>query len=207
MSGNHRVLLFGGTFDPIHHGHLIVAQAAAAELGIDRVVLVAAGQPPHRPEDRLAPAEDRLRMAQLAVAGDGLFAVSDCELERPGPSYTLDTVRYFRGVYGPGVELYWLIGGDNLAELAGWHQVRQLVEECTVVAAARPGHGEGDLAGLAGVLEAPALERLRRHLLRTPQVDISAREIRRRAAGGQSIRYLVPEAVREHIERRGLYRC
>jgi nicotinate-nucleotide adenylyltransferase len=144
-------------------------------------------------------------MAQLGVEGEVLFDVSACEMERTGPSYTLDTVRQFRSTYGPQASLYWLIGGDSLAELATWHEPRQLVDECTIVTAVRRGHDLGDLRQLEKTLTSEQIARLKEYALDTPRIDVSATEIRRRVRAGRSIRYLVPRAVERYILAQGLY--
>lgn len=199
------VLLFGGTFDPIHHGHLIVSRWAAEQLGLEKVILIPSAAPPHKVGNQVTDARDRLHMAQRAVEGDEQFEVSDCELQRERPSYTLDTVQYFRRLYPNDIPIYWLIGADSLPELAGWYVAKQLVDECTIVTAARPGFETGDLSALDAVLEENQLSRIRQYILATPQIDISSTEIRRRVRRGQSIRYLVPAPVAEYIHKHRLY--
>jgi len=200
-----KALLFGGSFDPVHHGHLIVARAAAEQLGAERVWLVPAACPPHKPHCVLAPGEDRLEMCRLAVAGDPLFEVSDCELARGGLSYTLLTVRQFAKSLAAGTELYWLIGADSLAELASWYHVRELVRECTLVTARRSGATVPDAAALAAIVGTEAAAQLLKYILPTPRIDISATQIRERVRQRRDIRYLVPAAVAGYIAARGLY--
>jgi len=201
-----KILLFGGSFNPVHHGHLIVSRHVAEQLGLARVVLMPSANPPHKPPHGLAPPADRLEMCRLAVAGDASFEVSEWEIQRSGPNYTFETVRHYREAAGGDVELYWLIGMDSLHELGTWYRARDLVETCTIVTAARPGFSEPDAAGLAEHFSAAAVERLLRHVVAGPWIDIAGTDIRARAEAGRSIRYLVPDAVREHIERCGLYR-
>ena len=199
------ILLFGGTFDPIHNGHLIVCRAAAERLGVERAVLIPSAQPPHKVGMQVSGAEHRLAMARLGAEGEDLFEVSDCELRRAGPSYTLDTVKEFQAVYGPEVRLYWLIGADSLGELAGWHRVAELAQACTLVTAARPGWEGQGASVLEGVLKPGQIKRIGEYILETPNIDIAATEIRRRVRAGLSICYMLPETVREYIEREGLY--
>ena len=206
MPGKPSILLFGGTFDPIHHGHLIVSLAVAEQLKVDRVELIPAGVPPHKPDSPVTSAEHRLRMTQLAVNGDLLFDVSDCEVKRPGPSYTLDTVRRYRKTYGPDAALYWLIGADSLPELPTWHKPSEIAAECILVTAAREGTDPGDLAYLADTFTPEQIDSIRRHILPTPRVDMSSTEIRRRVAAGRPIRYFVPRPVQKYIEENNLYR-
>jgi nicotinate-nucleotide adenylyltransferase len=145
-------------------------------------------------------------MVRLAVEGEPGLEVSDIELLRSGPSYTFLTVEEFRRSTGPGVPLYWIVGGDTLPELYTWYRIRELVDLCQIVTAVRPGYDAPDLSPLARVLSPGQIAGLRESILPTPRIDISATEIRRRVREGRSIRYLVPEPVREHIEAQRLYR-
>lgn len=198
------ICLFGGTFDPVHHGHLIVARAVAEARGFERVTLIPANCPPHKAPAR-ASAADRLAMLRLAVQGDGLFEVSDLELGRAGPSYTLDTLQAVRGKMGKA-NLHWLIGMDSLADLPHWHRVEEVLGLARIVIAGRPGpEGESVLEGLAGKLAVSHLARLRAGVVPTPLIDISSTDIRRRVCEGKSVGYLVPEAVARYIAERGLY--
>jgi nicotinate-nucleotide adenylyltransferase len=200
------ILLFGGSFDPIHHGHLIVCRYAAEALDLERVVLIPGASPPHKRQAKLSPAADRLELCRLAVRDDRLFDVSDWEARQPGPNYTLHTVIHFRETLPPGTRLHWLIGMDSLAELSSWHRVGELAALCTLVVAGRPGFQWPDRGALIESLSAEQIRELEIHTLDSPLIDISATEIRARVRSGRSIRYLVPEPVRTAIERRGLYR-
>lgn len=194
-----KLLCYGGTFNPIHHGHLIVAQAAADAGGFERVVLVPSAQPPHKlagPD--LADAEDRLTMCQSAVENVSRFAVTDLELKRAGPSFTLDTVRALRGQGWD--EVYWLIGGDTVPQLARWHQPDALMREARFLVAARPGWAL-DWESLPEPYRS-----LRRSVVPAPLIDISATDVRRRVAAGAGIDFLVPPAVAAFIRAKGLYR-
>ena len=200
------IVLFGGSFNPIHHGHLIIARAVAERLGAGRLVLVPSAAPPHKHGEDLADVHDRLAMARRAVAGDPAFEVSDAEVRRSGPSYTYLTVEEFRRSLGADVPLYWLIGADTLPELHTWYRVRELTDLCRIVTAVRPGYEHPDLSPLAHVFSKDCVRQLAEAVLPTPRIDISATDIRQRVRSGQSIRYLVPEPVREYIEQHGLYR-
>lgn len=199
------VLLFGGSFDPIHHGHLIVCRAAAEQLGIERVVLIPCAVPPHAKSHALADGADRLAMCRAAVAGDPLFEVSDWELRRSGPSYTLYTVQHFRERAGGG-EVYWLLGMDGLRELTSWHRADELVSLCTFVTARRPGVPPPSEAEVRGLFPPPRWAQLRLRFLETPWLEISGTHIRERVRAGRSIRYLTPPEVCALIGARGLYR-
>lgn len=202
-----RMLLFGGSFDPIHHGHLIVSRAVAERIGADRIVLIPGQHPPHKQPKDLSPVQARLEMCHLAVRGDPLFEVSDWEAAQPpGKNYTLLTVQHFRRVCPPETVLFWLVGMDSLAELHTWHRVAELVEECTIVTAHRGGRPPADLTALRTLIGERATARIEAHILNTAGVEISATEIRERVRAGRSIRYLVPDRVAEFIESHRLYR-
>ncbi len=198
-------LLFGGSFDPVHLGHLIVSSDAAEQIGAARVVLIPGARPPHKQGRTLSPAAERLEMCRLAVADDPRFEVSDWEVHQPGPNYTLHTVRHFRQTLPADTPLYWLIGMDSLVELATWYCVGELLEACTLVTAARPGFEQPDLARLTDLLSPAQIRKLQQYVLQTPLIDVGATDIRARVRAGRSIRHLVPEPVRQYILERGLY--
>jgi nicotinate-nucleotide adenylyltransferase len=202
-----RVGLYGGSFDPIHHGHLIVARSLAERLELDRVVLLPSARPPHKDGRTLAPPQDRADMVRLAIADEPLFEFSDFDLTRPGPTYTVDTVTHFRAVFGGQTELFWIIGADSLGELSTWRRAGDLVESCRVVTAARAGFAPADTLWiqLRRTLSDAQVDKVRAGIVETPIIDISATDIRARIRAGHSIRYLVPEAIAAHIDQRGLY--
>lgn len=200
-----RIGLYGGSFDPIHHGHLIVARAVAERTRLSTVCFLPSGRPPHKLDRAIVGVEHRLAMVQAAISGEALFSCSDFDARREGPSYTIDTVRHFRSLHGPAAELFWIIGADSLAELVTWRQVSDLVDECTIIAAARPGWDQVDWSSFAKLLTTAQIDKLRGGVVSTPQIDISSTEIRDRLMRRLSIRYLVPEAVQEFIDARGLY--
>ena len=192
-------LAFGGSFNPIHLGHLRCAQAVAERAGFDRVVLIPSKSPPHKPgQADLAPAEDRLAMCQLAAAQSPVFDVSDVEIHRPGPSYTLDTARELRR--RGEKEVNWLIGADMLQILPKWHQPQALLKEVNFIIITRPGWSI-DWESLP-----PEFRKLKSHIVEIPPIDISASEIRRRVRAGESIDGLTPDSVVRYIDERGLYR-
>jgi nicotinate-nucleotide adenylyltransferase len=207
MARTRQIVLFGGTFDPVHNGHLIIARHIAEQLGFRRVVLVPAATPPHKHPACVA-ADQRLAMLRRAVRGEDLFEISTIELRRQGPSYTFDTVREFLREAPGRAEIHWVVGADMLADLPKWYRAAELLELVNIVVALRPPWDErldAILAGLRGRVAPQALRRLARSIVRTPLIDISSTEIRRRAAAGQSIRFLVPEPVRKYIEGHRLY--
>ena len=202
------IALFGGSFNPIHNGHMIIARAVAEHLELSRVILIPSANPPHKHgHDDLAGAADRLEMSRLAAEGEAGLEVSDIEVQRSGPSYTFDTVQAYRKKFGEDAQLYWIIGGDTLPEMHTWYRVNELVDLCRMVTAVRPGFDAPDLSALATTLSPGQVQRLRDSILPTPNIDISATDIRQRIGQGRSIRYLVPEVVREYINSKQIYLC
>jgi nicotinate-nucleotide adenylyltransferase len=203
-----KIVAFGGTFDPVHFGHLIAARAVAERLGAKRVVLVPAGLPPHK-EPPLAGAEDRFAMLSLAIEGDELFEVNRLELDRPGPSYTYDTIVQLRRTLSAEAQLVWVVGLDAMLDLPNWHRASEVVDSVRLVTALRPPAPtdlKQVLAPLRGRFTDEQLDRLRTDVLVTPEIDISSTDIRRRVRQGMSIRYLTSPAVIDYIERHHLYR-
>jgi len=201
------LVVYGGTFDPVHHGHLITARAVAEARGYEKVLLLPSADPPHKASAHAAGA-DRLAMLRLAVEGDGLFEVSDLELRRPGKSYTFDTLSALREQHGREVDVHWIIGADMLADLPNWYEAEQVVDQARVVVAMRPPWHEridSILADLARRLGADRANRLAEAVILTPLIDISSTDIRQRVAAGLPVRYLVDEKVEKHIEDRNLY--
>jgi len=201
-----KVGLLGGSFDPVHLGHLVVAEEALWRLGLERVVFVPGRLPPHKLHRRLAPPDDRLRMVQLAIEGNPAFEVSDIELRREGPSYSIDTVNELRAASNGQWDIHFLIGADTLPELPTWHRVSELADLCKFVVFSRPGASLDALGALRGSLREDQVAAIARRRLQIPLIGISSTEIRRRVCQGRSIRYLVPEGVRRYIAERGLYR-
>lgn len=198
-----RVGILGGTFDPIHYGHLALAENARAQLGLDEVRFVPAGDPPHKQGRLISPIADRLAMVELAIADNPAFCLSTIDVERPGLSYSVETLRTLRRQLGAEAEIFFLIGADSLIELPSWRDPAALVELGHVVAVNRPGYPVVDLHDLEPAIPGAA-DRIMQ--ITTPGVDVSATELRRRVFEGKPIRYLLPDAVREYIRRRGLYR-
>jgi nicotinate-nucleotide adenylyltransferase len=186
--------ILGGTFDPPHLGHLIVAQDAWSALGLDRILFVPAGLPPHKLDARLTSAELRLAMVRAAIAGDDRFDVNELELRRQGPSYTVDTLRELRAGL-PRAELYLLLGADQVREFQTWRDPAEIARLAHIVALSRTGE-----------LVSPEPATAAR-VLPVTRIDVSATGIRTRVAAGEPIRYLVPAAVEAIIRREGLYRA
>lgn len=192
-----RIGLYGGTFDPVHLGHLIVAEQARVELELESVFFVLTPSPPHKSAAVISPAAHRLNMLGLALQNNPHFAVSTVELDRPGVSYTVDTLRQFRAQPEfAGVEFFLILGADSLLELKKWREPDAIIALAKLAVYSRPGL---DLQQAAPQFLQAA------HLLNGPQVDISATDIRQRCQRGLSIRYLVPESVRKYIFENELY--
>lgn len=202
-----RLGLFGGSFDPIHHGHLIVARSAAEQLGLPRVVFIPSARPPHKLGGVVTDPAHRLAMVEAAVAGDPLFAVDDLELHRAGPSYTFDTVGEYRRRVGSDAELIWFIGADSLPQLPTWYRVAELVQAVRIVTLARAGWSPPEPEHLEGAVGPMAARQLLRDCLTTPTVEISATDIRERVRSGRPIINLVSPAVRSYIDAHRIYQA
>jgi len=197
-----RIGVLGGTFDPIHIAHLAVAEEARTQLGLDKVIFVPAGLPPHKMDVHVSPAEHRLAMVELAIAGNPHFEVSRVDIDRFGPCYTVDTIALLREEWGPDVEIDFIMGSDSLADLLTWHQPDRLIRLCRIVAVGRPGY-RVDMDELERWLPGVSQRVL---FINSPQLDVSSSDIQRRARAGESIKYQVPEAVERYIYEHGLYR-
>ncbi len=202
MSGR-KLGVFGGTFDPIHLGHLIIAEEAAERLGLEKVFFVPAKDPWRKPRHDVADAGERLEMVRLAVEGNARFSVSKVDMEREGPSYSVDTLEDLRRSEGASAEFHFILGYDALADLPNWREPGRLADIARLVAVVRPGY-RVDWRALETVVTS-AKERI--SLLEIPEVGISSTELRRRVAEGRSIRYWAPESVDAYIRSQGLYRA
>jgi nicotinate-nucleotide adenylyltransferase len=195
-----RIGILGGTLDPVHHGHLFAAEEVRATYGLDRVLFIPCGHAPHKDERRIAPAEHRYEMCALATGSNPGFAVSRVEIDRPGPSYTIDTLRELRTIRGGDTELFLIIGADALLEIDTWHQPDAVLTEARCLAVPRPG---SELSGLASVIGKERAARV--EVMDLPGLEISATDIRCRVREGRPIRYLTPDAVVAYIAENGLY--
>ncbi|MBC7341715.1 MAG: nicotinate-nucleotide adenylyltransferase [Clostridia bacterium] len=195
--------LMGGTFDPIHYGHLVTAEEARVEFGLKKVVFIPSGRPPHKEERPITPAQHRYIMTSLAVATNPFFEVSRVEVDRPGYSYTYETVKHFRELIGAEAEIFFITGADALLEILTWRNIDDLMSSCQFIGATRPGYGIQELNGFQAGLKPEYRSRI--HLLEVPALAISSTDIRRRVKSGRSIKYLVPEAVERYIISNRLY--
>jgi nicotinate-nucleotide adenylyltransferase len=200
-----RVGIFGGTFDPVHTGHLLVAEQGREQGRLDEVWFVPAAHPPHKNEPALTRFEQRVEMLALAVAGNPAFRIEELEKERPGPSYTADTLAELRRRY-PSHEYLLLVGSDTLVDLPNWHQPLRVLEQAGLLVTARPGSAVLTAKELRARLHAPEEMPLRLEAIEMPRIDISSRDLRRRASAGRSLRYFLPRAVECYIHDKQLYR-
>ncbi len=197
-----KIGVVGGTFDPVHNGHLAIAREVRARLSLTRILFVPAGQPWLKASRVISAAEHRLEMVRLAIAGCSYCELSTVEIDRPGPSYAVDTIEELGRRLGPGDELFFVLGWDSLAELPQWREPRRLVRLCRLVVIPRPGYPPPDLDLLKEAV--PGLSH-RVTLLDGSEIDISASLVRRRVARGASIGHLVPGPVERYIREHGLY--
>jgi nicotinate-nucleotide adenylyltransferase len=198
-----RIGVLGGTFDPIHYGHLAVAEECRATLDLDLVLFLPAGDPPHKQGRAISPAADRVRMVELAIASNPSFRLSRVDVDRPGPSYTIGALEALRQEWGPGAGLWFLMGGDSLADLLTWHRPERLLELTRIAATNRPGAPKPDPRALEPRLPGAA-DRI--DLVEIPWLDISGSGLRERVARGRPIKYQLPESVERYVHERGLYR-
>lgn len=199
-----RIGIIGGSFDPLHLGHLIIAQDAAEHLGLSEVVFIPASTPPHKQHAKQVAAEHRLNMLQLAVEADARFSVSDIEIKRGGLSYTVDTVQELGAIHRDA-DLFLIVGSDTLVELHTWHRIEELLQMCSVATLLRP--GTDSLDAINQKIQVPERYRaeLMNHVIAAHRIGISSTEIRRRVAEGERICYLVPPVVETYIYEHGLY--
>ncbi len=202
-----RIGVLGGTFDPVHYGHLVIAEEVYATLQLSEMVFLPAGQPPHKTNVGITAAEHRLKMLELAIASNPHFTISRVDLDRPGPSYTVDTLQLLRKQWGEHAAIYFIIGGDSLEDLLSWHNPAGILEQLThLVAVRRPGYNESEAYFDWLESRLPGIKQ-RLLVVDTPQFDISARDLRTRVAEGRPIKYQTPESVESYIVQYGLYRA
>ncbi len=194
--------ILGGTFDPVHSGHLILAEVAREQLNLNEILFIPAGQPWLKVERTITPAEHRVQMLRLALDDTPYFRTSEMEIKRSGPTYTIDTINALKKRLSDEDELFFILGQDNLMQLPQWHDAPELIQLCYLVAAPRPGVKKPDLKAMEA--EIPGI-RQRVMLMKEPLVDISATDIRERVARGLSVRHLVPEPVNRYIKEHRLY--
>ncbi len=204
MLNRGRVGIMGGTFDPIHYGHLVTAEAARSQFGLDEVVFTPAGNPPHKKDYEVTPAEARYLMTVLAINDNPFFKVSRMELDRPGYTYTIDTLKQFSELYGENVQLFFISGADAVLDILTWKDVGDVMQYCTFIAATRPGYPREKIT--QKLCELKKLYGKEVFPMEVTGLDISSTDIRRRIKEGLSVKYLLPDSVEKYIEKNGLYR-
>jgi nicotinate-nucleotide adenylyltransferase len=214
--------LFGGSFNPVHNGHMAIARQTREALGLDRILFIPTSQPPHKPDGSLAPAQDRYEMVRLAIVSDPTLAISDVEIRRPGKSYSIDTVRQLQQEYGAQTQLFFLIGLDAFLDFPSWRDPQTLLELCSFVVLSRPGLSFRSLSTVARLppipypsladLDAGRISRIeapigtqRLTCLKLPPSPISASEIRSRIRQGLPVANLLPPLVESYILQHHLY--
>jgi len=200
-----RIGIFGGSFDPIHFGHLLLAECCREQGQLDAVRFVPAAVPPHKQERELTPAQNRIEMLELAISGHAAFSVSRYETDHGGVNYTVDTLARFRDE-DPASELFFLLGADMFRDLPHWRQPDRICELALPMAVRRWGEPPLDFSALAGIASFERIEAMRRHEVVMPEIGLSASDLRSRVAAGKGIRYRTPRAVEKYIESQGLYR-
>lgn len=199
-----RLGLLGGTFDPVHYGHLLMAEFAREQCRLDQVWFVPAAVPPHKQHGGVSDSARRLEMLELAIGGHEPFAASRMEIDRGGVSFTVDTLSALHHEQ-PQTELFLILGADSLVDLPNWREPANIARLATIAVCGRPGFAV-DFAPLQGLIAADQIEAIRQHRVEMPLIELSSRDLRRRVAAGLSIRYQTPRAVEKYIEAHGLYR-
>ncbi len=187
-----RIAILGGTFNPIHVGHLTIAEMVREEFGLDKVIFVPCDLPPHKNSKGVITARERLQMIRLAIKDNPYFEASDFEIKRGGKSYSIDTVRFFKDQYPKGTKIFFIIGGDHLATLHTWKRIEEVIRIVSFVAVYRPGFQEKE-------------SKIRVKSIVIPGVHTSSSHIRERIRRGKSVKYLVPENVIRYIEKKNIY--
>lgn len=200
-SARRKIAIFGGTFDPIHLGHLISAEQCRDQAGLDELWFMPAARPPHKREQPPSPYERRAEMLALAIAGHPSFRVATQEKDRPGPSFTADTLQELTTAH-PDVDWHFVLGADSLVDLPGWREPQRIVALATLLVVARPGSMTASAEEVARAVGAP----VRLQVVASPLIGISSTNIRERVGAGRSVRYLVPRPVECYVEEKGLYR-
>jgi nicotinate-nucleotide adenylyltransferase len=198
--------IMGGTFDPIHYGHLVIAEAARAKFQMEEIVFVPSGTPPHKRGRNITHFEHRFQMTKLAIQDNAHFCVSRLEIDRPGPSYAVDTIRALRDLFSPNTRLYFITGADAILEILSWKDVGALIGMCQLVAATRPGYSLDGLKDIVNRIQSEHKREFNVHTMEVPALMISSTDIRKRVESGMPIKYLLPDSVEKYIYDHKLYR-
>ncbi|HQL36021.1 MAG TPA: nicotinate-nucleotide adenylyltransferase [Bacillota bacterium] len=203
-NGLSRIGIMGGTFDPIHYGHLAAAEAARVEFGLSKVIFIPAGSPPHKQSQKISDAEHRYSMTALATSSNSGFEVSRLEVDKAGITYTFNTMKELRSIYGEAPAIYFITGADAVLELLTWYKIGELLTLCKFIAVTRPGFDirklEQKIAEITSKYDGEII------CLEVPLLEISSTDIRERIRNGKPVKYLLPEEVEAYIHRNGLYK-
>ncbi|HNR03725.1 MAG TPA: nicotinate-nucleotide adenylyltransferase [Bacillota bacterium] len=203
-NGQSRIGIMGGTFDPIHYGHLAAAEAARIEFGLCKVIFMPVGNPPHKQSQAISDAEHRYRMTALATSSNSGFEVSRLEVDKAGITYTFDTMKELRNIYGEAPAIYFITGADAVLELLTWYKLGELLTLCKFIAVTRPGFDicklEQKIAEITSKYDGEII------CLEVPLLEISSTDIRERIRSGKPVKYLLPEEVEAYIHKNGLYK-
>lgn len=199
-----RIAVMGGTFDPIHYGHLVTAEAVRHEFQIDQVLFIPTGRPPHKSSKKVSDPQERYLMTLLATQSNENFYVSKLEIDRSGFTYTIDTIHALQKIYRPDTEIFFITGADAFYQMFSWHNSEELLHSCTFVAATRPGYNKEELLRrISETVEDHPLQKF--HFVEVPALAISSSDIRERVRTGRPVKYLVPESVEDFIRKYHLY--
>ncbi|MHC4194582.1 MAG: nicotinate-nucleotide adenylyltransferase [Planctomycetota bacterium] len=201
-----KAALFGGTFDPVHLGHVTVATYVAQYIGAEKIIFIPAKRSPLKNSLPVASDNHRIKMVSLATAENEIFQISDYELNRPAPTYTFQTVSHFQEKLGSDCSIYWLIGADCIDELPHWYRITDLIDRCNLSIMYRAGFKPPDFSRFAGLWDAGCVKKLQENVINTPFVDISSTGIRKRLAAGLEVTGMLHPAVEEYIRKHKLYR-
>jgi nicotinate-nucleotide adenylyltransferase len=199
-----KIGLLGGTFDPIHFGHLIIGEEIRDNFGLDRILFIPSGHPPHKEGNQVTGASERFEMVKLATMGNDFFEVSHVELDRPGKTFTIDTIRFLKSILTHASELYFIIGADVLPELVLWKDYKELFHECRFITVMRPTNSREDFNHYINLYKNDFSARI--DIVEASLIEISSTAIRNRVKNNRSIKYLVPENVENYIMEHNLYR-
>ncbi len=204
---NEKIGIMGGTFNPVHNGHLVTAQEALSQFRLDKVIFIPTGNPPHKVDNEIADAEDRHIMTVIATSSNSRFFVSRIEIDRKGKSYTIDTVRQLKGMYSKSSSLYFITGADAILEILTWKNTAEIISLCEFIAATRPGYNLARIEDLKKRLFGrDEASRNRIYIMEIPALSISSTDIRNRVRSGRPIDYLLPKGVSNYILKHELYK-
>jgi len=201
-----KIALFGGTFDPVHLGHITVAISAAESINAEKVIFIPAKHSALKEIPPVATHADRLEMLSLAIAKQEHFELSDYELKKTSPSYTLDTIRYFKTKYSHDFLIHWLVGADSVDDLPLWHKITKLIDECNLCVMLRADCAKPDFSKFTNLWGRERIEKLQNNIIQTPLINISSTEIRQKITAGKDVNDMLSGEVAQYIKRKGLYK-